>query len=263
MRENREILLALIAVLLISGLYLGVIARAGVPESRGLIGHGLGVIGFVMMLATETLYSFRKRSGRARWGRMKNWLQFHIFTGIVGPTLVLLHTAWQFRGLAGVVTLMTAVVVLSGFIGRYIYTTVPRTSDGMVVAMDRLQHELEAAEGELRRRFPAAAQKFIKASEISRRGAGLVFMRTVIRWQVRAAWRKLLRDSDPGTRSALAEVESVFQRRLELAIQIESMATARRLLAVWHSVHIPLGMALFVAAFVHIGAALYYATLLR
>jgi len=36
-----------------------------------------------------------------------------------------------------------------------------------------------------------------------------------------------------------------------------------RLLALWHSVHIPLGLTLFTAAFIHIGAAIYYATLLR
>jgi hypothetical protein len=41
------------------------------------------------------------------------------------------------------------------------------------------------------------------------------------------------------------------------------MRWARRLLATWHTVHIPLGMVLFVTAFVHAGAALYYATLLR
>jgi len=38
---------------------------------------------------------------------------------------------------------------------------------------------------------------------------------------------------------------------------------ARRMLARWHTVHIPIGMALFAAAFVHIGAAIYYATLLK
>ena len=38
---------------------------------------------------------------------------------------------------------------------------------------------------------------------------------------------------------------------------------ARRTLATWHAIHIPLGMVLFVTAFTHIGAAVYYATLLR
>jgi hypothetical protein len=34
-------------------------------------------------------------------------------------------------------------------------------------------------------------------------------------------------------------------------------------MALWHTLHVPLGLALFAAAFVHIGAAIYYATLLR
>jgi hypothetical protein len=59
------------------------------------------------------------------------------------------------------------------------------------------------------------------------------------------------------------EIVEARRRSLDLRRSLNSLATARRLLAVWHTVHIPLGMALFVAAFVHIGAALYYATLLR
>ncbi|MBU4034462.1 MAG: hypothetical protein KKG34_06645, partial [Proteobacteria bacterium] len=35
----------------------------------------------------------------------------HIFTGIVGPFMVLLHSSWQFNGLAGVTLLLTGVIV--------------------------------------------------------------------------------------------------------------------------------------------------------
>jgi hypothetical protein len=45
--------------------------------------------------------------------------------------------------------------------------------------------------------------------------------------------------------------------------QAVSLARARRMLSIWHAIHIPIGMALFTAAFIHIGAALYYATLLK
>jgi hypothetical protein len=34
-------------------------------------------------------------------------------------------------------------------------------------------------------------------------------------------------------------------------------------MSLWHTIHIPIGMALFIAAFVHILGALYYATLLK
>jgi hypothetical protein len=99
--------------------------------------------------------------------------------------MVLLHSSWKFNGLAGATTLLTILIVISGFIGRYIYTQIPRSLDGV---------EIETAAGQ----FQAAA-----------------------------------------------------------------LARARRLLAIWHIIHIPIGMALFTAAFIHIGAALYYATLLK
>jgi hypothetical protein len=58
-------------------------------------------------------------------------------------------------------------------------------------------------------------------------------------------------------------VERLLQKRRDLLRQVRSQTIARRMLSVWHTIHIPLGMALFVMAFVHIGAALYYSTLLR
>jgi hypothetical protein len=40
------------------------------------------------------------------------------------------------------------------------------------------------------------------------------------------------------------------------------MEMARRLLSIWHAAHTPLGIALFMAAFLHVAAAVYYAILL-
>src|SRR5512134_1018999 len=183
LRGNRELWLAFLAMLLITGLYLLVVfTTRNIPPASELFGHGIGIVGFVLMLMTETLYSLRKRSRSVRWGKMSTWLQMHIFMGLVGPFMVLLHTSWKFNGLAGVTTLLTVIIVLSGFVGRYIFTRIPRTLDGL-------------------------------------------------------------------------EIEGTLSQ--------EALKQARRLLALWHTVHIPIGMALFVSAFVHAGAALYYATFLR
>ena len=222
MQGSRELWLAGLAVALITGLYAGATSLAGVPAASGFLGHSLGVLGFLLMLATETLYSLRKRAIRRPWGRMRDWLRFHIFTGIVGPYLVLLHSAWEFRGLAGVVTLLTVIVVLSGFTGRYIYTAVPRTADGIVLEVEAIQAEIAGLNAEL------------EAADLA--------------------------ETD---RRQLAQRADAERRRRRLERQIASLASARRMLSLWHSVHIPLGMALFVAAIVHAAGALYYATLLR
>ena len=183
LRGNRELWLAFLAALLITGLYLIVLFTArAVPPASELFGHGLGILGFTLMLMTETLYSLRKRSRSVRWGRMSSWLQMHIFMGLVGPYMVLLHSSWKFNGLAGVTTLLTVVIVISGFVGRYIFTRIPRTLEGL---------------------------------------------------------------------------------EIEGALSQEALKQARRLLALWHTIHIPIGMALFISAFVHAGAALYYATFLK
>lgn len=183
LRGSWELWGAFIAAIIITGVYGGVVVLTRqVPPAQDITGLSLGIVGFLLMLMTEILYSLRKRSRLARWGRMSDWLKFHIFTGLVGPYMVLLHSSWKFNGLAGITTLFTLVIVVSGFVGRYIYTRIPRTAEGL-------------------------------------------------------------------------EIESGLTR--------EALIRARRLMAVWHSVHIPIGMVLFSAAFVHIGGAIYYALLLR
>jgi hypothetical protein len=217
--------LALLAVLAISGLYTGYSNAYAVPPSSGLLGHVLGIVGFTMMLMTEVLYSLRKRAMRRPRGSMRSWLQFHIFTGIVGSYLVVLHSAWSFNGLAGALTLMTIVVVASGFVGRYIYTAVPRSADGVVIEAQELVLQLAAVRLEVAQVSPVG-------TSISPLAAGS---------QGRAATRRLR----------------------DLERQMAALRWARRALATWHAVHVPMGMALFVMAFAHIGAAIYYATLLR
>jgi hypothetical protein len=220
--RNAELVAALVTVIVASVLYVGTAANLGVPPASGPLGHALGVVGFVLMLLTEVGYSTRKRAtGRVR-GTMRSWLRFHIYTGIVGPYLVLLHTAWHFNGLAGPLTLMVGMVVVSGFIGRYIYTAVPRTADGAIIEVSELTRLLDEA------RIEAAGAH----------AAG--------------------ETRDP----AAVKRDAAAQRRLrELQRQLAALRWARRALATWHTLHIPLGMAMFVTAFAHIAGALYFATL--
>lgn len=225
-RSNRELWFSFIAIVIITILYLFmVVTLKEIPAASDFFGHMLGVLGFMMMLMTETLYSLHKRSRTARWGRMADWLQFHIFTGLVGPYMVLLHTSWKFNGLAGLVTLMTLIIVASGFIGRYIYTAIPRTADGIEIEAAELQRQIATMEAELQRLQATQSAKV--------------------------------------TRAQTKYLKTLQRQRRALVRQVASLAQARRLMALWHAIHIPIGMALFTAAFIHVGAALYYATLLR
>jgi hypothetical protein len=241
-----------------------------VPAAGNLLGHAMGIIGFLMMLMTETLYSLRKRSRSARWGRTSNWLQFHIFTGLVGPFLVLLHTSWRFNGLAGIVALMMGIVVFSGFVGRYIYTAVPRTADGIEVEAADLESQISATEADLQRRLETSGETIRSLVEGMDRqrdgpseGSMLVLGRLPADLGHQLRWWRLQRQLTASQRRQARELNRLLRRSRTLHRQVQSLVLARRMLAVWRSAHIPIGVALFVAALFHIGGAIYYATLLR
>jgi hypothetical protein len=262
-RFDDELVMAGLAILAITFLYLMTMAVLGVPAASGLIGHSLGILGFGLMAATETLYSWRKRSRRRSWGRMSAWLKFHIFTGLVGPYLVFLHTAWKFHGLAGVTLLMTAVVVVSGFFGRYIYTAVPRTDEGAILERAEIQRMLASAEADLARiqGERAAGVAMLEPGMVG----GMLMVLGRVFYGMRDALRGWIqgRGLDPQARAARARIETLIRRRDELQRQVITLAAARRLMAGWHTLHVPLGLMMFSAAIIHIGAAMYYATLLR
>lgn len=269
--HNRELWLSFFAILLISVAYMFMVSMLNsVPPASDFFGHAIGVVGFVLMVMTETLYSLRKRSRSARWGRMSGWLDFHIFTGLVGPYLVLLHSSWKFNGLAGVVMLLTVIIVASGFVGRYIYTAVPRTADGVEMETSQveahiqradleLQHWLETRPPETRR----LVQQLAQAPQSSGSPVVDMLVRPVSELSDRLRWWEIQSRLDAQTRSQIVQLEKLLRQRQGLYRQIRSLAAARRLLALWHAVHIPIGMALFTAAVIHIVAAIYYATLLR
>ena len=117
-----DVLISFFVIIILTGVYIAYEMLAE-PYGGHPFGHWLGIVGALLMVMTETLYSLRKRTRLFnRAGPVRVWLSFHIFTGLVGPFLVLMHTGLQFRGLAGVTMGLTAVVVVSGFIGRYLYT---------------------------------------------------------------------------------------------------------------------------------------------
>ncbi len=119
----------------------------------GLLGHGFGVIGSLLMILMLG-YSIRKRSrifGNA--GHLTHWLGFHIFCGIAGPLLIILHSSFKVQGLIAVSFWSMIAVATSGILGRYIYIQIPRTISGKEVDRNELQGENDRISLELKSEF--------------------------------------------------------------------------------------------------------------
>ncbi|MBI5303970.1 MAG: hypothetical protein HY868_17680 [Chloroflexi bacterium] len=264
MEEHFELWIALFACFILAIFY-AIYAFLMTPSGGNPFGHFIGIVGMTLMLITETIYTIRKRIRWFSWlGPLRVWLSFHIFTGIVGPFLVLLHSAFMVGGLAGFAMLMTGIVVMSGFVGRYIYTAVPRTRAGIEVSHDELTARANALQRELdawtaqRPALVNAINARVTASPVDPNDWLGLLARA---WQdyaydrrVHAASRGLAKSE----RARFRELEKLLHRRRQLERQIASLSLAHRLMGVWRLVHVPLGAALFTSAFIHVIAALFF-----
>lgn len=264
MLKAKELLYSALAMVVITFFYLLVqTTTREIPSASSLWGHGIGILGFLLMVMTETLYSIRKRSKRgANWGKMSSWLEFHIFTGIVGPFMVLLHPGWQFNGLAGVLSLMTFLMVFSGFFGRYIYTAIPRTANGAEISLQEMELTARQLEIELARINQSGQTVPIKKYDIHSGSILDVLMRF---WMdIKSGLTELisyLSRNNPATQKKM-ELSRVRRKYEQVQRQINNLAAARKLFSLWHTIHIPFGLTLFIVALIHIGATIYYAILI-
>lgn len=265
MRGNFELQLSFFVVLILISVYV-VYALVAIPTGGHPFGHALGILGALLMLSTEVIYSARKRWRIFRFGQVRSWLSFHIFTGIVGPVLVLMHTGLAFRGLAGFTMLLTVIVVLSGFLGRYIYTAVPRTMAGKEVDRRALQAQMQRQQQQLRAwsegktgRIQALVQaEMALTSGDKDLSPGQVITSRFQEWRERRRLRKAIRALNKEEQVRMAEIELLLRRQHSLTRQIRSLQTVRRMMGWWHTFHVPLGLTLFSAMFIHIVATIYY-----
>ena len=112
-------------VILMMVLWGGFILHKAPSFPGSFVGSIIGIIATFFMFI-PLLYMFVKRSKRlkdrfTKWMKMSTFLKWHIYAGIIGPILALIHTGHRFDSLVGIVlTLLMLLVVLSGFIGRYL-----------------------------------------------------------------------------------------------------------------------------------------------
>lgn len=227
-------------------------------------GEFMGMMGMALMVVTEIVYSIRKRAQWLHWlGSLRVWLSFHILTGIVGPFLVLLHSAFTLGGLAGIALEMAGVVVLSGFVGRYIYTAVPRTRAGIEVSREELKVRAEKVREELDKWLTEkpdleSTLRSMAAPQAASSAWSGVLTRAWTDMNYRRKLSATLRAWERTERARVRELKHLLENQRRLERQIASLEWVHRLMGVWRLVHIPLGITLFTTAIVHVIAALYF-----
>lgn len=223
----------------------------------GFIGTGLMLIAAV--------YPIFRRVRVFRWMASNTmWFDFHMMAGWVGPMFIGLHSTLALESWVASAFWSMVIVVVSGAIGRYLYTMVPTVSSGNELeeldherAFSRFRQANPVAMGELEQEMARARE----GADRTARRANLLYslcwlfvedMRRPVRWWARR--RRLARLGVAGkTRRDLL-------RRVGRKILIErgrvTAPQAQRLLHAWKWVHVPFTIFLVTLASYHIYDAL-------
>ncbi|MEO1336054.1 MAG: hypothetical protein AAFV29_10440, partial [Myxococcota bacterium] len=259
------------------GLISGPVAAASYPLSytpvSGL-GRWLGYIGGAMM-TLSALYTLRLHvPGLKRIGNSKVWFDFHVVFGLAGPALSLLHTnfsIFDFIERPLVTTLWWAVtfIVLSGLIGRFLYTSIPKLEASTERERRRLDDGIQQVADQWSSMTMSAnvMSQFLKAHEKTNEAkAGtptglLAFMWFMAQSEVsRIKGEWALRNRTMGdmrnhklrtTTLRLMSRRSVIERRMQF------YEVAKRLLAQWRSIHIGVSIVMFVLLLAHMAISIY------
>jgi hypothetical protein len=115
----------------------------------GTIGVKLGMLG-VLMFFLIYLYPLRKKWGwLGRQGNSRHWLDFHVVLGTAAPIIIAFHSSFKFGNIAGMAFWSMLMVTLSGFVGRYLYSHIPRGLSAAELSMKEIKEKEEALRKEL------------------------------------------------------------------------------------------------------------------
>jgi hypothetical protein len=126
------------------------------------LGSAFGIAGAALMLV-PLAYPLIKRIPvlNARITRrvsMKSLLLVHIYTGILGPVLAVIHTGHKFDSLLGIsLTAVMLLVVVNGFSVRYLLAYVGHEITDKLLLLQTARGDLDHAWGVLERSAPASS----------------------------------------------------------------------------------------------------------
>jgi len=234
--------------------------------SSALVGHGYGVVGAGMMIVGVVAYALRRRvSALSRLGKLRRWLQVHIFLCTLGPYLVVLHTTFRIGGIVAIAFWSMLLVVASGVFGRYVYVRIPKTIQGHFLTLEALEARREEAAETIRRRFglgDGIVDRLLRNARPPRPDGPFQAILIALRWDLghRRAQRQLEGILDgigesPRARKDLARLLREEGRR---ELQIALLHPFQRLFRYWHVFHLPLAIVMLLILGVHVTVAILF-----
>ncbi len=229
-------------------------------KAGGTIGHPLGIVGSALMVLMLG-YSLRKRVPLLRrLGPLSRWLDVHIYLGVMGPLLVVLHSSFKVHGLVALSFWSMVLVAFSGVLGRYLYLQIPRTRAGEEIALAELERMDGVLSERLHQRFGLEKDELARLDAVVPAPAHTGLLRGVFEMLVeglrlRSELRAFARSSRHVPARALAEFERIALQKALLRRRIVLWDRVHELFHYWHVLHKPFAVVMYVFMVVHVAVA--------
>lgn len=243
-------------------------------------GYWLGIAGAGIMLMLFA-YPLRKRlRSLHRIGRVANWFRFHMVFGVIGPTLVVLHSNFKLGSLNSRLALFTMLlVVASGIVGRYLYAKVHKGLYGKQVELrdvlaDLLEVKRHLGDHFLRHpRIQEELERYVpRKKDVPRPFLTSLVSAVSAGRRTRASHRRIMREIRRSLSSAnarhgltrrqrrkdLRDVDHQLRIYFGVARKAERFAFFETLFGMWHHFHLPLFILLALTVTIHIIAVHLY-----
>ena len=223
----------------------------------GIYGLALGWSGLSLMIAMN-VYTARKYYSFGP--SIAVWLNFHILCGILGPVFILFHSDFHARGVVAISFWSMVICVLSGLVGRFLYSTTVRDRK-MVEALIEKQsmkfHELAGGDGFFDPQSLALAKE--NALEFSGvlpaiKGESLI---KIIFYSVVGDLR-LLFFLPPGNTGMSVKTRKALRDFVIAKRHLVFSEPYQKALGFWHSFHLPFAAFMYLTALLHVGAELLF-----
>lgn len=234
MREKNALVIGgLVALLII--LPFGYFFHVSPRFPGSLVGSIIGIAGAILMLLPFAYLIIKRipvlHDRVTRHVSMQTLLAIHIYAGVLGPILGLVHTAHTFQSPLGIsLTGTMLVVVVSGYIGRYLLAQLSRAQRGRRAELSDLQNALALAPVE-----PLSA------------------------WKSHALkWLHLFTVETARASPSVLSRREIAQAMVDVEFAIRAESVLQKLFEQWLRLHILIAMTLYALLTLHIWSGLYY-----
>lgn len=235
----------------------------------GSVGHGLGILGSLMLLLLF-LYSARKRQlFGLRWGATRRWLDIHIFFGILGPILITLHTSMKFGGIVSISYFSMLAVMFSGVFGRYIYMQIPRNMSGTSLNLQQINALDNMITGKMVDEYRFSPGMLERLDRLS--GAHLassipgwltifvsLYIDMTMPWRRRSMKKLIRKQKQDISDSVLNEMLAITNQKSQLLRKRAFLNSMNAIFHLWHVIHKPFAYVMIIIMFVHIIVAVAF-----